>query len=128
MIPRPSGLKAALKAMNPNKAAGPDGVLGKVIKTCADQLTGVLTRIFNVSLQTASVPPCLKAATIILIPKKMTINGLNDYRPITLTSVVMKCFEKLVLQHLRSNFNQHQFAYRGNRSIGDAIATAYTRH
>ncbi|XP_029318721.1 mucin-5B-like [Cottoperca gobio] len=36
------------------------------------------------------------------VPKKTRITGLNDYRPVTLTSVVMKSFEHLVLSHLKS--------------------------
>ena len=120
-------VKRVLKALNPHKAAGPDGVLGKVLKACTDQLSGVLTRIFNISLKQATVPPCLKTATIVPVPKKASISSLNDYRPVALTSVVMKCFERLVLPHLKSclpqNFNQHQFAYEANRSTADAVAT-----
>ena len=86
-------VRRALLAVNPRKAAGPDGVLGKVLRVCADQLAGVLTGIFNTSLSLAEVPPCLKAANIIPVPKKTSITDLNDYRPVALTSVVMKCFD-----------------------------------
>lgn len=88
-------MRRVLRAVNPHKAAGPDGVLGKVLKACADQLSGVLTRIFNTSLKQATVPPCLKTGTIVPVPKKASISSLNDYRPVALTSVVMKCFERL---------------------------------
>ncbi|XP_062418149.1 uncharacterized protein LOC134129016 [Pungitius pungitius] len=44
---------------------------------------------------------CFKASTIITVPKKPRITGLNDYRPVALTSVVMKSFERLVLSHLK---------------------------
>ena len=74
--------------MNPRKAAGPDGIPGAVIKACADQLAGILTKIFNLSLAHATVPKCLKATIIVPIPKKPAIDSLNDYRPIALTSVV----------------------------------------
>ena len=74
------------------------------------------------------VPRCLKKAVIVPVPKKSTIGGLNDYRPVALTSIVMKCFERLVLQHLKSclprDFDPKQFAYRANRSTDDAISTA----
>ncbi|KAL6101469.1 uncharacterized protein ACO6RY_16707 [Pungitius sinensis] len=45
---------------------------------------------------------CFKASTIIPVPKKPRITGLNDYRPVALTSAVMKSFELLVLSHLKS--------------------------
>lgn len=34
--------------------------------------------------------------------KKIKITGLNDHRPVALTSVVMKSFERLVLSHLKT--------------------------
>ncbi len=53
------------------------------------------------------------------------MTGLNDYRPVALTSVVMKSFEKLVLAHLKDItgplLDPLQFAYRANRSVDDAV-------
>ncbi|XP_061639302.1 sodium- and chloride-dependent creatine transporter 1-like isoform X2 [Phyllopteryx taeniolatus] len=69
------------------------------------------------------VPSCFKRSTI--IPKKPAISGLNDYRPVALTSVVMKSFERLVLDHLKSVtgplLDPLQFAYQANRSADDAV-------
>src|SRR4029434_1441481 len=121
-------VRCVLKSVSTRKAAGPDGVSGKVLNSCANQLAGVFTKIFNLSLTLATIPPCLKSAIIIPVPKKPAINSLNDYRPIALTPVIMKCFEKLVSRHIKSTlpptFDSHQFAYRANRSTEDAIAAA----
>lgn len=121
-------VRQVLRSVNPRKAAGPDDVSGRVLKDCADQLTGVFTRIFNLSLEQASVPSCLKSSIIIPVPKNTTINSLNDYRPVALTPVVMKCLEKLVRSHIIQGlspiFDLHQFAYRESRSTEDAIACA----
>ncbi|TWW53213.1 hypothetical protein D4764_0108750 [Takifugu flavidus] len=46
------------------------------------------------------VPACLRTSTIVPVPKKPRITGLNDYRPVVLTSVVMKSLERLILPHL----------------------------
>ncbi len=54
-----------LRAVNPRKAAGPDGIPGAVIKACADQMAGILTSLFNLSLTQATVPTCLKATIIV---------------------------------------------------------------
>ncbi len=48
------------------------------------------------------MPACLKPSTIIPVPEKPRTTGLNDYRPVALTSVVMKSFERLVLSHLKN--------------------------
>ncbi|KAI2653902.1 putative RNA-directed DNA polymerase from transposon BS [Labeo rohita] len=81
--------------------------------------------IFNRSLELCEVPDCLKRSTIIPVPKKSKITGLNDYRPVALTSVVMKSFEKLVLAYLkditRPSLDPLQFAYRATRSVDDAV-------
>lgn len=121
-------VRRTLQAVDPKKAAGPDGISGRVLKACADQLSGIFMRIFNQSLAESTVPPCLKSSTIVPLPKKPHISGLNDYRPVALTPVVMKCFEKLVRGHITSclpkSLDPHQFAYRANRSTEDAVATA----
>ncbi|KAI4882647.1 hypothetical protein NFI96_005649, partial [Prochilodus magdalenae] len=53
---------------------------------------------------------------------------MNDYRPIALTPIVMKCFERLILSHIKrslpSTLDPHQFAYRANRSTDDAVSLA----
>ncbi len=53
------------------------------------------------------------------------ITGLNDYRLVALTSVVMKSFEKLVLAHLKDitgpSVDPLQFANRANRYVDDAV-------
>ncbi|KAK3524842.1 hypothetical protein QTP86_007580 [Hemibagrus guttatus] len=107
------------------KAPGPDGVTPACLKTCADQLAFIFSQIFNRSLELCEVPACFKRSTIIPIPKKPKITGLNDYRPVALTSVVMKSFERLVLAYLKNItgplLDPLQFAYQANRSVDDAV-------
>ncbi|XP_061923921.1 chloride channel protein 2b isoform X2 [Entelurus aequoreus] len=114
--------------LNTRKAPGPDGVSPSTLRHCADQLAPVFTDIFNTSLELCRVPSCFKTSTIVPVPKKARITGLNDYRPVTLTSVVMKSFERLVLPHLKDITaplpDPLQFAYRANRSVDDAVNLA----
>lgn len=84
------------------KAAGPDGVAGGVLKACADQLAEVFTTIFNLSLLQSVVPSCLKSANIVPVPKKNTVSCLNDYRPVALTPIIAKCFEQLIMPHIKA--------------------------
>src|SRR4029434_10808564 len=94
-------VNSLFKRQNPRKAAGPDSVSPSILKHCADQLSPVFTDIFNTSLEICHLPACFKSSTIIPVPKKTKVTGLNDYRPVALTSVVMKAFERLVLVHLK---------------------------
>jgi hypothetical protein len=113
------------KSVNPRRAAGPDSIPSRVLKACADQLAGVFTDIFNCSLSQSVVPTFFQLTTIVPVPKKAKITELNYYRPVALTSVIMKCFARLVKDHitctLPATLDPLQFAYRPNRSTDDAI-------
>ncbi|KAI4887968.1 hypothetical protein NFI96_018257 [Prochilodus magdalenae] len=113
--------------VDPRKAAGPDNIPARVLRECADQLTDVFTDIFNISLSSATVPTSLKATTIIPVPKKSSVSCLNGYRPVALTPIIMKCFERLVMRHIKTllplSLGPLQFAYHPNHSMDDAIST-----
>ena len=65
-------------------------------------------------------------ATTVPVPKKAKVTEQNDYRPVALTSVIMKSFERLVKDHITStlpdSLDTLQFAYRHNMCTYDAIA------
>ncbi len=119
-------VRRELKRVNVRKAAGPDGITGRVLRSCADQLAGLFTSIFNESLATSVVPTPFKKSVIIPVPKNSKPSCLNDYRPVALTSTVMKVFERLLKKHICSSIpatlDPLQFAYRPNRSTDDAIS------
>ncbi len=92
-----------LKRVNVRKAAGSDGITGRVLRSCADQLAGLFTSIFNESLATSVVPTSFKKYVIIPVPKNSKPSCLNDYRPVALTSTVMKVFERLLKKHICSS-------------------------
>ncbi len=124
----PDSVRRSLSRINARKAPGPDNIPGRVLRDCAVELTDVFTDIFNISLSQAVVPTCFKATTIIPVPKKSSPSCFNDYRSVAFTPIPMKCFEWLVMQHIKSvlppSLDPFQFAYRSNRSTDDAIATA----
>jgi hypothetical protein len=91
-------------------------------------LTSVFSDIFNLSLTESVIPTCFKQTNIVPVPKNTKVTCLNDYRPIALTAVAMKCFERLVMAHINNiileTLDPLQFAYRPNRSTDDAISIA----
>ena len=64
---------------------------------------------------------------MIPVAKTSVVSCLKDYHPIWLTSIVMKCFERLVKPHitasLPASYDPYQFAYYPSRSTEDAIST-----
>ena len=118
----------AIHFFNSRKATGPDNIPGRVLKDCAEELKNVFTDVFNISLRQAVVPSHFKATIIIPVPKKPAPSCFNDYRPVALTPILMKCFERLVMSHIKSSLpatlDPYQFAYRAKRSTEDAICSA----
>ncbi|KAK3561746.1 hypothetical protein QTP86_013312 [Hemibagrus guttatus] len=96
-------VRMALRKTNPKKAAGPDNIPGQALMVCSSELANLFTAIYNLSLNRALVPTCFKSTIIIPLPKKNTVTCLYDFRPIALTPIVMKCFERIVMSHIKSN-------------------------
>ena len=113
-----------LKQTKVNKSPGPDNISGRVLKSCASQLSGILKVIFTQSLQLQTVPKVWKHATIVPVAKTKSPKVLNDFRPIALTSLVMKVLEKLVkkevLKQVKGLLDPLQFAYQAGRGVEDA--------
>ena len=62
------------------------------------------------------------------MPQEVKVTCLNDYRPVPLTAIAMKCFERLVMAHINSilpeTLDPLQFTYRPIRSTDDATKIA----
>ena len=91
-----------LSSSHPIQAASPDVIASCVLRACAEQLAGVFMDIFRLSISQFVVPTCFKVSSIVPVPKKVKVTELKDYCHVALTSVIMKCFEKLVKDHITS--------------------------
>ena len=98
----------------------------RLLRMCAGQLCGVFTEILNWSLRICQVPVAFKSSIVIPVPKRSPATSLNDYRPVALTSIVMKSLEKIVskfmLSFIPAGFYPYQFAYKSKRSVEDAVS------
>ena len=90
------------KRVNPGKAVGPDGISSHSLRACTDQIAVVFIDIFNLSLSQFVVPTCIKMSTIVPVTKIVKVAELNDYSPKAPYSIIMKCFERLVRDHITS--------------------------
>ena len=104
--------------------------MGKVLKSCFIELSPVCCDLFQWSLDTFTIPQLSKSSVVILVPKKSKPTVLSDYRTVALTVIIMKCFERIVMELLVSQtkafIDPFQFAYRAEHSVEDAIYIFYT--
>ncbi|TWW81868.1 hypothetical protein D4764_01G0016830 [Takifugu flavidus] len=118
-------VRRELERLNQRKAAGPDGISPRVLRNCSRQLCGILQHLFNQSLHLQRIPVLWKTSCLVPVPKKTHPVAPSDYRPIALTSHIMKVMERLVLSHLRplvSPFQDPlQFAYQPKVGVDDAV-------
>ena len=88
-------VRKILSSLNPNKSQGPDGISGKVLKNCAASIAYPITLLFNMSFSQGQIPPDWKLANVVPVHKKGDKSSVENYRPISLTSLIMKIFENV---------------------------------
>ena len=70
------------------------------------------------------IPKLWKTAEIIPVPKRSTIESMNDLRPVALTPAIMEVFERfvliLLLNEVKEQLDPLQFAYKAKRNVEDA--------
>ncbi len=84
------------------------------------------TDLFKACLTKYTIPSIWKMSIIIPVPKKPRPTELNHYRPVALTSIIVKCLEKLLLKTILPavylQLDPLQFAYKAKRGTEDAVA------
>lgn len=68
-------------------------------------------------------PACVRIWMI--VPKKSANSCVNDYHCMALTSVIMKCFDKLILQSNKLCILISMYFFQFSISTEDAISSAY---
>ena len=93
-------VKQLFDNINVNKAPGPDGIHGRVLKNCSDILCRPLSIIFKLIYNTGILPAEWKSANIVPIHKKRDKDLISNYRPISLTCLTSKIMEHIIQDEL----------------------------
>ena len=94
-----------------NKSPGPDYISPIILKNLKLAIAPILTRLYNRSLNDSKFPAIWKKSHVIPIHKKDSRNNPSNYRPISLTSILSKVFEKAVLKYLLSHLLGNDLLY-----------------
>jgi len=121
-------IKAALFAMFPDKAPGPDGMNPGFYQHYWDVVGADVSDFVINCLNTCSFPAGLNDTNVVLIPKKCVPESVADLRPIALCNVTYKIMAKVLanrMKHLLGDLiSDSQSAFIPNRLITDNILVA----
>jgi hypothetical protein len=130
-----SRIKWALDTFTPYKSAGTDGIVPALLQHGAELLVPHLCRIYTACMAYGFIPMAWRQVQVTFIPKpgKSDYTEAKVYRPISLSSFLLKTIEKIVDRHLRDgamrsqplHWNQH--AYQIGKSTETALHNVVTR-
>ena len=86
----------AIKDIKMDSAPGPDGIPAILLKRCAECLSVPLQLLWSESMKTGLVPKFYKMGYVTPLHKKGSRAEPVNYRPVTLTSHIVKTFERVV--------------------------------
>ena len=109
---------SAINEISENSACGENDIPAIILKKCKSTLCNPLLLIWEESLRLGYVPKQYKNQIITPVHKKSSKAEPANYRPIALTSHVIKIFERIIRKHLVAHLeknklicsNQHGFS------------------
>ena len=110
-------IEKLLSGLNMNKAAGPDGIPPSILSQASKELAKPLALLFRRTLDEGKLPDEWKLAYVTPIFKKGSRASVNNYRPVSLTSIVCKTLEKIVRENIIKHFvendliSEHQHGF-----------------
>ena len=104
----PEMIAKKIKKMKDNKSPGVDGIPPKLLKEIVEQISRPLAKLFNWSLEEGIFLLEWKEVNITPLFKKGSRNKSENYRPVSLTSVVCKLLDTLFRDHLVEFLVKHK--------------------
>ena len=97
-----------LSELNVNKSQGSDEIHGKLLHEIRNDIVKPLTKLFNVSLETSIVPQDWRNANVCPLFKKGRRDNVENYRPVSLTSIVGKLCESIIKDSIVKHLEEHR--------------------
>jgi len=118
-------IKAALFSIPDNKAPGPDGYNAFFFKKCWSIIGADFIAATRYFFTNNTLPRCVNATRVALVPKVENPSCMNDFRPISCCNVLYKCISKIIVSRLKTALDEvigpSQSAFLPGRNISDAI-------
>ena len=111
-----------LKRVKANKAEGPDEIYARILRECEKEISLPLAIIFSKSISETKIPLDWKRANVVPIFKKGDKSQVENYRPVSLTSLVCKVLESIIKDKIQDFLDEKdlikntQHGFRKGRS------------
>ena len=115
-------IEKAISETKPNAACGDDSFSALLLKNCKKELSVPLYMIWRNSLDSGEIPGLLKTSKITPIHKGGLKSVPKNYRPVALTSHLIKIFEKIIRNSIvkyleeKGLLNESQHGFTPGRS------------
>ena len=96
-----------LAGVNPSKAPGQNKIPCRLLRELSDEHAPVFTRLFKQTYSSGKLPSPWNTAWIYPIFKKGTRLDASNYKPVSLTCVACKLFERILCSHIRAHLDGH---------------------
>ena len=126
----PEEVRKTLTSLDPKKSSGPHSIPRQILDAVQEEITIILSDIFNITLQTGKFISTLKLVKVVPIYKnKGSPFETGNFRPISLLSNIEKLFEKLIHKRMMEFVDQNkltferQFGFRSKHSTVHSLIT-----
>ena len=117
-----------ISKMKNKKSSGPDEISPRILKMSLPYIVSSLTYIYNLCIEQNTFPAEWKIAKVIPLPKTKDHSDVNNYRPISLLSVLSKPLERHIHKHLLNHLEHNQLLHQSQSGFrpGHSCHTALT--
>ena len=114
-------------SLDTSKANGSDGISARMLEGTAHSITPVLTRLFNMSIESGIFPDKWKLSSVVPIPKGGEHSNPSNYRPISLSvgEMLERHVYYLITEHLSSvhPLANTQWGFQSGKTTVTALLT-----
>jgi len=106
-----NGVHKLLSTLKIDKACGPDGLKPVLLKNLSDQISPLVTLLFQRSLDTGTIPVEWSKANVTPLFRKGDKGLPVNYRPISLTCILCKLLEHIIASNMTKHFQVNNILY-----------------